>query len=254
MADDPKHYPITLPPRQAWQPFDETARAAFITKIAEGAPSVAEACRLIGVSYATANNWLNRGKREDYGDDYEYRLFFLQYQQARAARKTLVDMTLVKAAPLDWRAADALGKRIERQEERETMGPLIIAKAKADVVRAEAEARIAQVKAELLGAGLKRIGGRLYWPAEIAARMNADERLALEALMVREGLLPAPMEEVETVLLERDTSQDEHLNQLAVRWGLAEERSRALDIEIEAEEAEAPKPTSVHVVTPEDAQ
>lgn len=228
-----------------WRHFDEMARSEFCEAIQNGVKTRPMAVALLGLNPAVVERWIQLGRNKDAPEeDYPYRLFYLQLKSAEAKRDAAKDLVMHQAMvgatveamnkdgevvllkqPGDWRAAAEIGKREERME------ALAMAREKHKVAmeRERAEAKIAQVKAEILERGLRRVNGRLFWPIDIAQRMTQDERLALEGLMLREGLIPAEPAEAEREAAQRDPLEDEHIRRLAEQWGLAEERDRAID-------------------------
>lgn len=108
--------------RQPWRPFDDGAREDFLQAITTGAANtVADACRLLMLSYITVQSWLRRGKRTDYtDDDLPYRIFWLRLQQAKAARRNVarhVVMTHILDSP---KLAIEVLKIDQRQEQLES--------------------------------------------------------------------------------------------------------------------------------------
>ncbi len=213
MADDePKTTAMGRPMRQPWRPFDESAQEDFLKAIRAGVRSRSAVMRLLGLNPTTVNRWIGRGKSEDYTDaDIEYRYFYLRLLAAEAERLSVADVTLLNAARMDWKAADAVLRRQERVDERQAMGVHIEREAKAKADEAEAAARLAKARAEVAERAANKFAGVVLLPPEFLERCQPEEREMLEAAMRRERLIQAPEAMVEEILAEQDTSDLEEL-------------------------------------------
>lgn len=104
-------------PERTAAPFDAARREAFLNALGSGVRSHREACRLIGLNRSTLAKWIKRGKKvPTCPEDEPYRAFYLMKESVEAMRDGLPDTVLHRQAQNDWRAADALGKRMERRE------------------------------------------------------------------------------------------------------------------------------------------
>ncbi len=216
-TEEPFHW-LGRPRLQPWREFDKEARKAFLECIRGGVMSRDKAAKLTGVHIATVKAWIARGKRTDYGDDdYHYRHFYLQLQQAEAERGSVAEVTLLNAARTDYRAADLLARRQEA---------LAIAEHRRKAAAAEAEkkvqeARMTKLAADLMERKLRVVNGRFVFPQEALDVATEDEKAALASLFARRGLVRVEPQDVEDEMeATRDPIEDAELEELERRWGL----------------------------------
>ncbi len=220
------NFTLAKPVRQPWRPFDDNARTAFL-QIIRTVRSRRRAAKLIGVSHNTVQFWVECGKREQYRDeDYEYRLFYLQLLEAEAHRDTLAERALAVEAVADWRAADAMLKRSERL----AIAPFTRREAKAKAETAEASARIARAKVEVVERAAAKIAGMVFFPAEFLEKCTAEERAVIETAMRRESLIFMPDSMMAEVALEQDTSDIDELEAALERHPRRTLRGEVIDV------------------------
>lgn len=251
------------PPRSTivktpYTPFNERTREAFCELLRKGAPSRAAAAALLRVNHGLVHQWVTRGRNPDYPpEDYIYRAFYIQVVEAEAARDSLPDMQLHRAAlgeeqrteeqdengeltvkvtykGGDWRAAAELGRRQERQrtlrhETRE-------ARHRAD--EAGAKAKLAMVKALVAEQAAKKLAAVVIFPPEFFERLQPHERVLLEDILKREKMEVATSDIVAEVLSEQDVSDIDELEEALGRHPARTRRKPTLD-ELEDAEAEA---------------
>lgn len=206
------------PRLQPWRAFDKAAREAFIECIRGGVMSRDKAAKLTGVHIGTVKAWIAKGKRTDYTDDeIDYRLFYLQLQQAEAERGSVAEVTLLNAARTDYRAADLLARR----QEATALAEFRRKAAAAEAEKKEQEARMAKLAADLMERKLRVVNGRFVFPQEALDVATEDEKAALASLFARRGLVRVEPQDVEDEMeATRDPIEDAELEELERRWGL----------------------------------
>lgn len=160
--------------RHPWVPFDEPRREALLDEIRSGVRSHREACRILSINRSTLDRWIERGKQLDKDDDdgAPYRAFVVALRAGEASRDAMPEKVVHKAAMEDYRAALPMLQLAERRQQRRDGARL----RKAIAERAEAEAKVSQLNAEILERQLRKNNGRLYVAPEMAALMNDEER------------------------------------------------------------------------------
>ena len=265
--EEAKRLPATK--RRKLEKFTPERRREILHFLETGAArTVRAACDLALVDFETANYWLIRGKRtvRDYmramGDEegelayalaQRYRVFYLAVKQAIRRSGAVVDVVLTEAAlgrqvekvnPKtgetyiareggDWRAADALGKRQERQELQAAKRELMKAQAEKERHAADAARELARRakadadRAELLAEAARRasketMAAVVFTPTFLAALEAQQPELhtKLVGFMGVKGYSVATQEQAAQAAAERDPDRDEEMLRLADAWGL----------------------------------
>lgn len=213
---------------------------ALIALLASGEVSnVRDGAALLMVNHEVVSHWLacgakvSRGEALDDADESQaqtYHEYFLRYCAAQAHAHRVLRRTLYADAVLDPRLALQIVKdersaekhraemRLLRQQER--AGAFAVRAAEINLRKTEANAKIAEVMALLAAAKLRKINGRLYWPADLWAKMTPFEQDILKTIMERERLVPATREEAEEEAAQRGEQDDADIAALAQQWGI----------------------------------
>ncbi len=208
---------------EPWAPFDLARRNAFLDALTSGVRSHRMACRLLSLNRSTVTRWIGRGKHLDRTDreGEPYRAFYVALLAAEAARDSRADTLLHRAAPLDWRAGDALAKRQERHELHPFKKRMMKAEAEiaeANVTTANANARRAHALAELAERGIHPVSGLLVFPPSFLDQCHPDERVVVEAAMVRLGYRMASPSVVEAMAAAQSEDEIREKEEFSARW------------------------------------
>ena len=267
---DPKYIPVSRAEKQRRvDSFTAEARGEVIHLIATGAArDLRAACELALVDFRVANYWMNRGRKtvrdyqermgKDEGElayalNHRYRNFYNLIRQAIVRAGAVVDVVLTEAAlgtqvekinPKtgetyiarqggDWRAADALGKRQERQELQASKRELMKAQAEKEryaaqaarelARRAKADADRSEILAEAARRSSKETMAAVVFTPTFLAALEAQQPELHEKLlgfMGEKGYSVATQEQAAQAASERDEARDEEMLALADAWGL----------------------------------
>lgn len=208
---------------EPWMPFDAGRRQTFLDALRNGVRSHRMACKMLRLNRSTVTRWIKRGKDlEDADPEGEpYRRFVIELQAAEAERDSRVDVLLHKAAPLDWRASDALAKRQERQALYSVRARTLKAEAaiaEANVLAAQANARRATALAEMAERAVSPLNGLVVFAAEFIETCTIEERSVFEAAMLRLGYRVAPQSAVTAMVASLTEEEVLDKEQFSARW------------------------------------
>lgn len=240
-----------------YMPFNEAAQSLFLEGIRKGHSqkrmtellklNAAVVNRWISDGAKTENDWLRAGRSQEWflKRGRRYRNFWIDLRSAQAVAQGLVHEVMVEAAlgstevkqvknkatglmeevvirnPGDWKAADALSKRLERMDlhpGKLRLQNADVAIAEANVAYAQANARRAHALAELAERGVHEVNGILVFPSEFIEQLVPSERTVVENAMLRLGLKVASPGAVQAMAEAQSEEEITEKENFSKRW------------------------------------